>query len=110
MKVSDIIEYVDNVKPNAFEVSDKLGWINELEKIIQVDVWDRTENITSHADTDEETLLGSVWDQVYYTYLEARIAHACGEFTEYANLMQTYNTAAGEYQRWYCRHYIDPED
>ena len=109
MTIAEIIEYVDNVKPNAFEEEDKLGWLNELEKTIQTDVWDETSDIVTHESTDEDTLLGAQWDQVYYSYLEARIALACGEFNEYANLMQTYNSFAGEYQRWYCRHYIDTD-
>ena len=38
MTVSELIAYVDSVKPNAFSDSDKLVWLNEIEARIQTEV------------------------------------------------------------------------
>jgi hypothetical protein len=57
-----------------------------------------------------ETMLApAIWHKIYYTYLEARIASANGEFGEYANTLQIYNAFMGEYVRWYARNNIDPK-
>jgi len=50
------------------------------------------------------------WHKIYYSYLEARIASANGEFNEYANLLQIFNGFFGEFERWYDRTYIDVFD
>lgn len=47
------------------------------------------------------------WSKIYYTYLEARIAFANGEYTEYANILELYNQFMAEYTAWYSRNYID---
>ena len=50
------------------------------------------------------------YQKIYYTYLEARIDAAQGEWKEYDNTMQLFNGFLGEYQRWWARHYIDNEE
>lgn len=107
MTIQEIIDYVDGVKPNAYDDEEKLQWINELERKIEITVYDKADDFTEHESTDEDTMLGAAWDDLYKAYLEARIASANGEFNEYANLIQIYNELAGEYQRWYCRHFVD---
>lgn len=47
------------------------------------------------------------WSKLYYTYLEARIAFANGEYSEYANILELYNQFMAEYMAWYSRNYID---
>lgn len=107
MTVGEIIDYVDGVKPNSYEEEEKIQWINELENSIEVNVYDKAEDFTEHESTDEELLLDEVWKKLYVTYLEARIASANGEFNEYANLIAIYNGFVGEFQNWYCRHFVD---
>lgn len=107
MTIQEIISSVDGVKPNAYDDEEKLRWINELERRIETNVYDKTDGFTVHESTDEDTLLGAAWDDLYKAYLTARIASANGEYSEYANLINDYNEMAGEFQRWYCRHYVD---
>lgn len=38
MTLIDILEYVDRVKPNDFEVQDKMQWLNEIEGMVQAEV------------------------------------------------------------------------
>jgi len=51
-----------------------------------------------------------IWHKIYYTYLEARIDAQNSEWGLYANDITLHNHFMGEFQRWYARNYIDPED
>lgn len=55
----------------------------------------------------EPMVAPEMWEKIYYTYLEARIDAASGEWGEYANAMQLYNSFMSDYVRWYCRNFID---
>lgn len=109
MKLGEIITYVDGVKPNAFSAEDKVLWLNELEYELQADVFGAVEDFTAHdwEDEEEEMLLPEAWHKLYYTYLEARILAAEGEWSEYQNAVQLYNAFRGEYERWYDRNFVD---
>lgn len=110
MTLYEIIAFVDEVKPNAFSGEAKTVWLNELEYAIQANVHGKTAGFIAHdfADAaDEEMLLPEAFGKVYYTYLEARIDAANGEWNEYANAMQLYNGFMGEYERWYARNFVD---
>ena len=58
----------------------------------------------------EEMFAPVQYHKIYYTYLQARIESANGEWVEYDNTMQLFNGFLGEYQRWYARNYIDNEE
>lgn len=38
MKIGEVLDFVDKIKPNAFEESEKIIWLNEVEGIIQTEV------------------------------------------------------------------------
>lgn len=110
MTIREIIEHVDRVKPNAFSDEDKLIWLNELEYAIQADVYGVTEDFDAHAIGDagtDEPLAPEAFHKLYYTYLEARIDAANGEWAEYDNAMALANGFLGEFERWYARNHID---
>ena len=113
MTLGEIITYVDGVKPNAFSPEDKVLWLNELEYELQADVFGQVEGFEAHTweddGQDEEMLLPEAWHKLYYTYLEARILAAEGEWSEYQNAVALYNAFRGEYERWYSRNFIDEE-
>lgn len=111
MTLKEIIDFTDRVKPNAYDEAVKTVWLNELEYAIQADIFGRTEDFTAHdwseSGGEEEMLVPEPWQKVYYTWLEARIDAANGEWDEYANAMTLYNTFMGEYERYYARTYLD---
>ena len=39
MTLKELIEYVDEIKPNAFSNTTKTMWVNELDGKIQTEVW-----------------------------------------------------------------------
>ena len=106
MTVSELIAYVDSVKPNAFSDSDKLVWLNEIEARIQTEVMLRwqgeMEQYTLPEDKDTELLLSPPHTAVYRYWLQSMIDFENGEYDKYQNTMQMFNSFYGEFMRWYA--------
>lgn len=108
MKVGDVIERVDAMKPNAFDSLAKVEWLNTLEGRIAADVlllapaelgqlryrWPE--------DRDTELLLAPPHDDIYGLWLQAKIDEANGEYNKYQNTMQIYNEHYGNFVRWFA--------
>lgn len=108
MKVGDVIERVDAMKPNAFDSLVKVEWLNALEGRIAADVlllapaeigqlryrWPE--------DRDTELLLAPPHDDIYGLWLQAKIDEANGEYNKYQNTMQIYNEHYGNFVRWFA--------
>ena len=108
MKVSELIAYVDEIKPNAFSDAVKLSWLNEVEGMVQLGVMllDPAELVTyTTADTGDELLAAPPYDKLYRAYLCACVDLANGEYKKYANTMAVFNAQYGEYMRWYAERY-----
>lgn len=109
MTLSQVIQTVDEVKPNAFSSETKTTWLNEVEGMVQTQVllWAQEEIISYAYDTDKdvELLVKSPHDKLYPAYLEARIDYANGEYNKYQNTMQMFNEFFGEFMRWFTLTY-----
>ena len=109
MTVSQAIARVDEGKPNAFSNHTKTVWLNEIEGMVQTEIflfnpvdvvqYDYTQ------DKDRELLVNPPHDKLYPAYLEARIDFANGEYSRYQNSMQLFNSFYGEFMRWYANVY-----
>jgi hypothetical protein len=108
MKVSDVIAYCDEIKPNAFSDAVKISWINEVEGMVQISVMllDPSEVLSYTSDDTGVTLLvAPPHDKLYKSYLCAMIDYANGEYDKYTNAMALFNAHWGEYMRWYAQRY-----
>lgn len=109
MTLGEVLEYADNIKPNAFPASVKIRWVNECEGLIQTEVflWP-PEKIQEHGyitDEDAELLVKAPHDKLYLSYLTAMIDFANGEYDKYDNSMQMFNSHVQEFVRWFTRNY-----
>ena len=77
--LKSVIDYVDEIKPNAFSNEAKTKWLNECEGLVQT--------------------------EVYWAYLTAMIDFANGEYSKYQNTMQMFNSFFGEFMRWFALNY-----
>mgnify|MGYP000237190409 CR=1 FL=1 len=104
-----VIDYVDEIKPNAFSNAAKTQWINECEGLVQTEVLLRaSEEILAYsydADQNKTLLTAPPHDKIYGVYLAAMIDFANGEYSKYQNTMQVFNGFFGEYIRWFARNY-----
>lgn len=109
MTLKALIDFVDEIKPNAFSEDVKTAWVNEVEGFIQTDVFllnvDDVIEYSYAEDKNKELLALPPHSKVYWTYLNAMIDFANGEFNKYQNNMAMYNEFMGEYMRWFAQTY-----
>lgn len=109
MTVSQVIERVDEVKPNAFSNYTKTIWLNEIEGMVQTEIFLLNPvDVVQYEygkDKDRELLVSPPHDKLYPAYLEARIDFANGEYSRYQNSVQLFNSFYGEFMRWYANIY-----
>ncbi len=107
--LKSVIEYVDEIKPNAFSNEAKTQWVNECEGLVQTEVLllADTELISYSYDTDKdkELLVKHPHVKIYWAYLTAMVDFANGEYNKYQNTMQMFNAFFGEYMRWFALNY-----
>ena len=109
--ISEIIRFVDDIKPNAFTEEQKTAWLSNLEgRIILELLLQSQEDVLTYTwpeDKDRQVLISPPYDNLYNHYLEAQIDYYNGEYGRYQNAMVLFNSAWGELARWFGRMY-DP--
>ena len=107
MKLENVISRVDGMKPNAFSNEVKTGWVNELENMVQTEIFllapEEMVEYTWEANAESELLIKAPYSKLYWIYLSAMIDFTHGEYDKYSQTMQMFNTWLQEYQIWYAR-------
>lgn len=107
--LKSVIEYVDEIKPNAFSNEAKTQWVNECEGLVQTEVLLLADaeliSYSYDTDKDKELLVKHPHVKIYWAYLTAMIDFANGEYNKYQNTMQMFNAFFGEYMRWFALWY-----
>ena len=112
MTINELINLVDDMKPNDYTKDDKVKWLNRLDTQIYMDI------MQTHADNpvedfegyttfieskDEELLISAPFDDIYRWYVESQIDYSNGELAKYNNSVAMFNERYSEYERWYNR-------
>jgi len=110
MTIAEAIAAADAVKPNAFEDSVKIRWLNELEGRIAITLMlmspaEAAQLQYTTADEEKELLIDPPFDDLYPLWLQAKIDFANGEYDKYANTMQVYNTHYSSFACWFLQEY-----
>lgn len=111
MTIREIIERVDENKPNAFSQQKKLEWIAELDgkvaaNVLLLDIAVIQQLRYRHPDDLETTpLVEFPHDGIYELWLDAKIDYANGEYDIYQNSMEMFNAAYGDFVRWFAATY-----
>lgn len=111
MKISEVIAKLDSLKPNAFAMEDKIGWINELEWRIKREIVDTHEVIEpvefdgySGEESLEQVLIAPApWDNVYLRWLECMVDYYNGESARFVNSRILFNDSYADFAAWYNR-------
>lgn len=111
MTLKQVIDFVDSLRPNDFSAEMKTTWINDLESMIQAEVFlfppEDTIYYEYAVDSNCELLVAAPYDKIYYTYLQAMIAMGNGEYDRYENEMKLFNSFYTSFRKWFTDHY-DP--
>lgn len=109
--IREIIERVDELRPNAFTEKMKLAWLSELEGKIAADVMlmniDEicTLELKYPDSMDTEPMVRYPHQDIYVYWLQAQIDYANGEYNKYQNSMEMYNQHYGNFVRWFANTY-----
>lgn len=105
MKPNKAIEKVDRLKPNSYSEEDKLGWINELDGMVQrlVIQADEIKQYAYPDDLDKELLIPAPFDDCYTLFLEAKIDYYNREYANYNNSAMMFDAQFSEYKKAYVR-------
>lgn len=110
MTVREAIASVDNRKPNAFDITEKLAWLNALDGKIQQEIMDTHDNPGGILfvpygldDEDVQLLAPEPWDRMYISYLESQMDYANAEYGRYNNSAAMFQAEYDGFANWYNR-------
>ncbi len=112
-RIEQILEQVDESKPNDISEKQKLRWIAELDGKIALDVMlmapQEAQQFHYHypEGMGYEPLVSFPHDGIYAAWLAAKIDFANGEFERYENSMAMYNAEYSNFVSWFLNNY-DP--
>ena len=114
MTIIEAINKVDSLKPNGYTQSDKVGWLSVLDGAIKrsvIDAHDDGESVTFNGYTDEtpldtELIAHAPYDDMYISWLEAKIDYFNGEYAKYNNSITRYNDTYAAYANDYNRNHM----
>ena len=113
MTIAEIIDMVDDLKPNKFTDEQKISWLSDCDSVIFNDVISTHERQDGDpetfsgyaADVDGSTklLVDAPHDQLYRYYLEMQIDQGNMEMAKYNNSAALYNQWLANYAGYYNR-------
>lgn len=106
MKIREVIKIADDLKPNAFDEELKLQWLKEIETQIFKEIILTHENpieMTDFSDDQSELIAPRPYDNLYVSFLCAKIDLYNNEQDRYNNQAILFNGEYQAYANWYNR-------
>lgn len=109
MTPSKVMEYVDGIRPNAYDEEVKLKWISDLDGMVRRLVFQEkvAEPYVYPDDIDKELLIPTPFDNVYALYLESMIDYYNREYGNYNNSAAMFEARFSEFKKAYIRGEIE---
>jgi hypothetical protein len=110
MKVIDVLEHVDNFKPNAFDRGMLINSIDKVESTICTEIFKQSEyqHITVD-ETSRELKAPSPYDRIYEEYLEAIIDKYNCDMDAYSMSSRTFNGTMDELKLYVTRENLEEQ-
>lgn len=114
MTIKECIDMVDNVKPNQYEIEDKVRWLSFLDHIIINDVIKTHEGYNNEYEEFDgyssdrlgvKLIVEAPYDELYVAYLKMKIDEENGETARYNNSATMFNSYLTEYRKHYNKHH-----
>lgn len=107
MKIRELLEIIDEQKPNGFSRKQKIRWINDIESIVQSFLLiDRSSWATYKDDAktmDCELCIPSPYDQLYVFWLKASVSYANEDYEQYNCDQSQFNSGFEEFKKYAIR-------
>ena len=109
MTIREVIHYIDQLYPNTIDNATKCGWIAQCEARIWDDVMLLPPEACLHYvwdyDADRPLLMPAPHDEIYRSYLLARMYDFYHEADGYQNTMEMHNRQYRQLAVWYADRY-----
>ncbi|MFW5651963.1 MAG: hypothetical protein ACOCNC_11415 [Acetivibrio ethanolgignens] len=114
MKLCEMLEQIDNLKPNAYSKKIKVKWISDLDMDIFKNVISNKEDCIlkgfegykSGVDDEKILLIPSPFTEIYFHFVAAKIDFNNRETESYANNMIMYNELYNDFSSYYIRNHL----
>ena len=114
MTLAEIIAYVDQIRPNAFDKDAETGWVNEIEHKVYDQIINKAVGNTAVDPTpylydengETELLVDDAHKDVYVTYILAQMDFANMELDRYNADAAMHQAAWQEYAAEYRRNHL----
>ena len=116
MTIGNAITLCDAQKPNGYSNTDKIHWLDKLDRMIWRELFQTHEladgeptsfdGYTSSTATTTDLLADDAYSDLYVKWLFAQIDFANAEELRYNNSMQMYNALYMEYANWFNRTHL----
>ena len=104
MTVKEIIEYTDKLRPNGFDNEMKMHWIDQVEGLIQSEIFRiPLEEIKSIKGEGDTLIVKHPYSSVYSLYIISMLDLFSGDATRYSNSSKAYNLALKSYAKLVAR-------
>ena len=105
MTVGQLLKFVDETKPNHYNLSTKMVWLAELEARVHGEVLRHPHPFPTMDEEDQERVLLAPEPHTafYRWWLYAMIDMTAEGYEKYQNDMQLFNAAWEAYHGWYLR-------
>lgn len=108
MKIIEVIEKLDKLYPNSYDISEKISWCDELGAMLK-------EEYTKTYDEDnvqipyekikdpinEETIINAPYDAMYIDFLLAKCCYYQRDYSAYNQHIVAFNSKLSDYANWY---------
>lgn len=107
MKMGEVYDYVQNVKPNVYDDDTTYAWLNTVDGIIAREVMgeDKESYDISVNPEDIVLLVPHPYDDIYSLYVSAMIDFHNREYEEYNNTVLLFKERLEQYKAWYIRNH-----
>ena len=107
MTLSEAIDQVKTLKPNAYSEEALTAWVNQLEAMVQSEAHGvEPENIVTYEwgkDEDAELSICKPYESAYVEWLSAKIDFNNKEYGAYNNGVDVFNNTYEEYKKYWRR-------
>lgn len=109
MKVEEVIDRVNTLKPHPYDPETLIQWLNECEGMVQTRVMlmapAEIVRYTWPECKEWDLLADPPHDKLYPSYVMAMIDYHNGEYGKYQNSMAMFNAQFGEFSKWFATVY-----
>lgn len=107
MTVNELLKRVDEQKPNAFSVAQKVSWLNDIETQIQEFLGYDGSRWVVYTDSDEdlakELIVDRPYSNVYIAWLKAKIDFDNEEYESYQNNQAQFSSEFASFKSYALR-------